>query len=224
MLLSEIPLIIILILIFTIVEYAPEIYRSHVSGIREARRWASILASEEQMHVEYPFEDRWEVGNRDVRLVSTICETTGGDPSFAPWVGTHWTVDGYPDPEAIVLGNREAAYRWVLEPPGSSNPRDVDDDEWTISAAFGSPANPSYSVAHLGKVFLWPESVPSADVDYEVEVTGTFVQSIRGSVCGPPGLGRRAIERRIEENWAELSAAPDFLLESSWELDSFHEL
>jgi hypothetical protein len=206
----------------TMVEYPPELYLTESVGVRESRRWAWILAGHGEMAVANPFEGRWEVGTRDVRLVECSCEH---DTQMSDcWVGTHWTSDGYPEPEALVLPGRRQAYRWVTEPEGARSPRDIEEREWSISATFGSGDHEAYSVALRAKVVLDDSRRVQMNVDYEVEITGTFVQTVRGSVSGPPGLGRRAIEERIEERWGELSAAPELLLESSWELESFHQV
>ncbi len=206
----------------TIVEYPPEIYRSRTSAVREARRWSEVLSGYGQISIEHPFEGRWEIGDRDVRLVPSGDDRTGGRPFEPPWIGVHWTIDGYPDPEALMLKDRTAARRWVLQPTDSLGPRDVEEGEWTISASFGSAADESYSVAHLAKIVEWPEAA-TADVGYDVELTGTFVHWLKGVVSGPPGLTRAALETRIEESWAELSSTSGVLLESSWTLESFRE-
>ena len=97
-----------------------------------------------------------------------------------------------------------------------------DDDAAAISATYGVGDRESYSVAHLAKVVAGGEQRP-ADVTYNVELTGTFVQLINGQVCGPPGLSRQDIEVLVERDWADLSAESHVLLESSWELEGFRE-
>ena len=76
----------------TIVEYPPEIYVSEERAQLEAERWAWVLSGGGWADVLSPFPGRWEVGERDVRLV----EVSGLDPNPATWVGTYWTEDGYP--------------------------------------------------------------------------------------------------------------------------------
>ena len=51
--------------------------------------------------IEEIADDRWLVGDRDVRVVLVEGEGT--------WVGTFWTWDGYPDPEATLLLSRSEA-------------------------------------------------------------------------------------------------------------------
>ena len=97
-----------------------------------------------------------------------------------------------------------------------------DDDDAAISATYGAGDRESFSVAHLAKVVAVAEERP-LDVTYDVEITGTFVQLIKGQVSGPPGLSRQDIEVLVERDWAELSAESHVLLESSWELDGFRE-
>ena len=64
----------------------------------------------------------------------------------------------------------------------------------------------------------------TATVGYQVELVGTFVQSINGLVYGPPGLDWEGIQELVEREWADLSAETDVLLESSWELEGFRQI
>jgi hypothetical protein len=201
----------------TIIEYPPEIYRSLSVASDEAERWASLLGARSRRQVKRPFEGRWETGDFDVRLVTT--DVTGLDPTREWWVGTHWSADGSPEPEALLLSGKVAAREWVeLEPGRSVN--ELHETRWTISASFG-PEDDEISVAHVAKICDRLEADPLEDVEYEVRLTGTFVQTINGRVEGPPGLSRVGVEELIELNWAELSMNTDVLLESSWQLDDY---
>jgi hypothetical protein len=58
-------------------------------------------------------------------------------------------------------------------------------------------------------------------VEYEIELTGTFVKEIHSRISGPPGLTREQIEELIEADWAMIAADKSVLLESWWVLESF---
>jgi hypothetical protein len=94
-----------------------------------------------------------------------------------------------------------------------------------ISATWVEGGEESYAVAHRGKLVAeGVDDSASWNVNYEVEIVGRFVHSIRSIVSGPPGLDRRAIEELIDRNWALISADVDVLLESEWELEEFRPL
>jgi hypothetical protein len=76
------------------IEYPPEIYLDRRQAEREAEHWAWALSGAGEFEVQHPFEDRWEVGIRDVRLVPVDCEEF--DSGHEWWVGLHWTKDGFP--------------------------------------------------------------------------------------------------------------------------------
>jgi hypothetical protein len=206
----------------TIIEYAPELYRSRALAIDEAERWASVMGEQLQRSVRRPFEGRWDVGEHDIRVVE--CDTAGVDPTRAWWLGTHWSSDGSPDPEAQLISGKAAAREWVEKEPGQPL-SELRETRWTISATFGRDDNESYSVAHLAKSCERFEPVIASDlVEYDVELTGTFVQSIESRVTGPPGLSRSEIEELVDCAWAEISVDTRVLLESSWELENFVEV
>jgi hypothetical protein len=207
----------------TVVEFPIEIYTSHSAGVREAERWAWTLAGQGEIQIDRPFTDRWTVGVRDVRLVGSEAGRFSIDEEW--WVGTHWTADGYPDPEAHLLNGRSAATAWVLQEPSSQRLNSSEEREWSIAATFGQGDDESISIASLAKVIVGSSNVArSPTAEYQVELTGTFVQAIRSSIFGPAGLPRDGIERLVEEKWSELSAEGHVLLESSWELDDYREL
>ena len=99
---------VILITDGTVIEYAPEAYESAQQARDEAQRWAWVILALEGSIAEESLPNRWRVRDKDVRLVES--NGRGG------WVGTFWTGDGYPDPEAVILADREAARAWTLEP------------------------------------------------------------------------------------------------------------
>lgn len=61
------------------------------------------------------------------------------------------------------------------------------------------------------------------EVEYEIELTGTFVKEIHSRVSGPPGLAREQIEELIEADWAMIAADKSVLVESWWEVEGFRE-
>lgn len=136
----------------TVVAYPPEIYRSLSRAVSEAERWAWLLSGEGLLEVERPFEGRWRVADRDVRLVEANPQ---GWLARAPWVGTYWTRDGAPDPEAVVLGGELDARAWVREPPaaGLDSPRTFD-TSWSSAAIYIVHGEEEYAVAHLAKVVV----------------------------------------------------------------------
>jgi hypothetical protein len=133
----------------TVIAYPPEIYRSRSRAVLESERWAWVLAGEGVLEIERPFDDRWSVADRDVRLIEV---GTGGSLE-TPWIGTYWTRDGAPDPEAVVLADEVDARAWVRESPrpGFGEPRTFD-NEWFSVAVYVVRGEEEYAVAHLAKV------------------------------------------------------------------------
>jgi hypothetical protein len=206
------------------IEYAPEIYSNREQAIREAEHWTWLLSAGGEFEVRHPFEGRWEVGIRDVRLVAVSAD--GFDPSSDWWVGVHWTTDGFPDPEGVLLEGRSAALEWVSAPIASgSTATAVQEDPWLLAATFAERGGQSMSIALRAKVISASAGLSATElVEYEVELVGTFVQSISGSVQGAPGLNRDQIEELVDRNWAILSIGTEVLLESDWELEAYREL
>jgi hypothetical protein len=129
----------------TILEFPPELYLDHLLAVREARRWAESLAMGDPRTVRQPFEGRWEVGHRDIRLAEVDIPRPW--PGRHPWVGTHWTSDGYPDPEATLLAGRDQAKRWVESPLRGISPHDLSDQGYELVAVFQSGEDEEYSRA-----------------------------------------------------------------------------
>lgn len=132
----------------TVIAYPPEIYRSHVRAVLESERWAWLLSGEGVLAIQRPFEDRWSVADRDVRLVEVDRRETFG----SPWVGTYWTRDGVPDPEAVVFRDESGARAWVRDPPalGLLEPR-VFDTAWSSAGIYIVRGEEEYAVAHLAR-------------------------------------------------------------------------
>jgi hypothetical protein len=128
----------------TVIEYPPEAYASAEAARSEAQRWAWIISGMGWLPIEESAEDRWTVGDRDVRLVRAEGE--------GEWVGTFWTWDGFPDPEATLLRDRTAARAWVTAPLHDVlAPVAVEENEWMIVATFDRKEEEAYAVAHLLK-------------------------------------------------------------------------
>ena len=143
---------IVLITDGTVVAYVPEIYLSEERARIEAERWAWNLAAGASQRIVVPFDGRWQVGDRDVRLVSQPWVPVA---DVQPWVGSYWTEDGYPDPEAILLWGNDDARTWVLEPPhGMTGPAEFVDERWMLAATYPRHDDESYAVAHLAKLIM----------------------------------------------------------------------
>lgn len=141
---------VILITDGTVIEYPPEAYGDAEQARGEAERWAWVMSGMGVLPIEEIADDRWLIGDRDVRLVLAEGE---GD-----WVGTFWTWDGYPDPEAALLLSRSEAHSWATSPLyGSLTPARVEQNEWMIVATFDRREEEAYAVAHRLK---WVKASP----------------------------------------------------------------
>ena len=130
-------------------EYPPELYQSHARAQLEAERWAWILSGTGWLEIDRPFEGRWSVGDRDVRLVPV---TTKGETQEALWIGQYWTQGGLPDPEALVLSGREEALEWVREPPHGADPAaETTELPWFVSTTYRVAGEESYAIASLAR-------------------------------------------------------------------------
>ncbi len=135
----------------TVIEYPPEVYASASLARREAERWAWLLSADGQFEVRSPFEGRFEVGFRDIRVAEGSFESD--DVSRALWVGTFWSRDGYPDPEAILLSSRKRAIAWASAPLGSGNPpTEVTVSRWRVAATFKVRGQEAHAVANRAKI------------------------------------------------------------------------
>jgi hypothetical protein len=131
---------IILVTDGTVIEYAPEAYNTLAAATFEARRWALIL-SRGVDQIEEAAPDRWRVANRDVRIVRA---TGAGD-----WVGTFWTWDGYPDPEAVLFETWTDARAWAVAPMHEAlEPDEIEETEWSAAATFVKSGEEAYAVVN----------------------------------------------------------------------------
>lgn len=135
----------------TVVEYPPEIYLDERRARLEAERWAWILAGGGWAEITTPFDGRWEVAGRDVRLVRT---ESSGDVRTGAWVGTFWTDEGTPDPEAELLLGRDAAVAWAMRGPDAERPDEIVDLPWLLASTLRAGDRESYAVAWLAKVVV----------------------------------------------------------------------
>jgi hypothetical protein len=136
----------------TVIEYPPELYGSYQRATFEAERWAWVLSGAGWSEIERPFEGRWSIADKDIRLVPIDAEASS---FIEPWIGTFWTRDGAPDPEAIVFANREDAGDWVVMPPeGAASSVPETSLPWLLSVTHRRGDDEEYSVAHRAKVVL----------------------------------------------------------------------
>lgn len=130
------------------IAYPAEVYSDREVAEREAERWAWVLSGGGRDAASRPFPGRWEVGDTWVRLVEA--EIHSGSSEM--WVGTHWTRDGYPEPEAALFGDRAEAKRWATTPPGEGVLSSVFESPWLITATFSLRGDEEDSVVQLAKV------------------------------------------------------------------------
>jgi hypothetical protein len=124
-----------------VIEYPPEVYEAEEQARSEAQRWAWVISGMGWLPIEETSTDRWTIGDRDVRLVHADGE--------GQWVGTFWTWDGYPDPEATLLRDQAHARAWVTAPLHDVlKPVAVEANVWMIVATFERSGEEAYAVAH----------------------------------------------------------------------------
>jgi hypothetical protein len=210
----------------TVVAFPPEIYEDQEVAASEAERWGQTLAQFTGRGVEPADEAPWHVGDLTVRLV----ELEGlGVQHDQEWIGTYWTADGYPDPEALLLTDRAAAVDWVLEPPTGFEPAiDVNASQWFVTATYVDRGEETYAVASQAKQIRTSLSdatlsPPSGHINYEIEVAVSRLQRVETSVTGPRGLSQEGVEDLVEENWTAIAAhvTEDHVI--TWDLERFVE-
>ncbi len=128
--------------------YPAEVYSDERVAEREAERWAWVLSNGRQVSVDRPFPGRWEVGGTWVRLVEA--DIYAVSPEI--WVGTHWTRDGYPEPEAALFADRAEARTWATTPPAQSVLSRVHSTPWLVAATFTVRGDEEDSIVQLAKV------------------------------------------------------------------------
>lgn len=130
------------------VEYPPEVYADEQTAESESERWSWLLARENRATIERPFPGRWEIGDHWVRLIPV--RTDEGIEEM--WVGTYWTWHGFPDPEAELFANAEAAKEWALTPPPGGIVVEVLRNPWMVGASYRVRDGQEEAVAHRAKV------------------------------------------------------------------------
>jgi hypothetical protein len=138
----------------TALESAPEVFIEHELAVWSFENWGWFLSSGGAFPIERPFEDRLQIGHRDVRLIKTVWEG-GADGQL--WVGTHWTADGYPDPEATLLASFSAAKRWASTPLFGQPPDELATSPWHVIAIFRRGAEEETSATYAAKFVSNPE-------------------------------------------------------------------
>lgn len=136
-----------------VLEVAPEVFLDKRLAKRCAENWAWFLSSGGEFRIERPFEGRHRVGHRDVRLVQTHLPETWASEL---WVGTHWTKDGYPDPEATLLAGSDAARAWATAALAGKMADEVQASRWHVAATFRYGDEESNAVAYAGKFITRP--------------------------------------------------------------------
>jgi hypothetical protein len=128
--------------------YPAEVYSDVHVAEREAERWAWILSAGGRDAVDRPFAGRWEIGETWIRLVESEID----DEPSEIWVGTHWTRDGYPEPDAALFGGRAEATTWVTTPPTVGVLSSLHVTPWLVAAEFAVLGDEEESVVQLAKV------------------------------------------------------------------------
>lgn len=130
------------------VTFPPEVYTDTATAEREAERWAVALAK--GVRIRRPFPHRWELGEIWVRLVPARKPAVQGEL----WVGTHWTPDGYPEPEAVVFAEHVEARRWATSPPSGGKLVLLHESPWAVTASFAVRGGQADTEVHLAKVVI----------------------------------------------------------------------
>ena len=132
----------------TTLESAPEVYVDSDLAKTFSHNWAWYLSARGEFRVDQPFEDRLRIGHWDVRVVEAALPTNPREL----WVGTHWTEDGYPDPEGVIFGDRDSAVNWAAAPLAGVLPTKVQQSQWHVAAEFARRSDEvAYSVAYVAK-------------------------------------------------------------------------
>jgi len=131
------------------IAFPPEVYRLPHHAEEEAERWAWLLAQGRLDLVERPFEGRWQIDDYWVRLL----HLQGIDDDASElWIGTYWTDDGYPDPEAETFSDHDEAREWALQPASGRFLAEVRETPWSTAATFRVRDGEEYAVVHRAKV------------------------------------------------------------------------
>jgi hypothetical protein len=130
------------------VEYPPELYRQRDDAEREAERWARVLSRAHREDIDRPFEGRWQIGDRWIRVTYSFL-TEGGSQI---WVGTYWGQDGSPEPEAALFADAAEAREWALEGPAGAVPVESHETPWSVAATYRVRGGEEEAEVHRAKV------------------------------------------------------------------------
>lgn len=138
------------------VEFPPELYRDRDLAESECERWAYLLSAQSGQPIVRPFEGRWQVADRWIRLVHSFLAEDGTEV----WVGTYWGRDGSPEPEAELFADREDARTWVLEAPPGGVAIETHETRWSAATAYQVRGGQEEAEIHRAKIVAAP---PLAD-------------------------------------------------------------
>ena len=130
------------------IEFPPELYREHDDAAREAERWARVLSARSGVRIERPFQDRWQVGDEWIRLTPSFLSEDGHEI----WVGTYWTRDGSPEPEAELFADGNEARSWVREPAAGAALVESHETAWSATASYRVRGGEEEAEAHRAKI------------------------------------------------------------------------
>jgi hypothetical protein len=193
------------------VEFPPELYREREEAEREAERWARALARANREHIERPFEGRWQMGDRWIRVTHSFLPEEGSQI----WVGTYWGRDGSPDPEAALFADSADAREWALEPPAGGLPIESHETLWSVMARYRVRGGEEEAEVHRAKV-LATLSEPSSEepigtVAFGFQVSEGLIPQVPDLYAAMEGRDR-ALRTFLEDelghrDWRDLVAA-----------------
>lgn len=126
----------------------PELYRQRDDAEREAERWARVLSRAHGEHIDRPFEGRWQIGDRWIRVTHSFLPEEG--PQI--WVGTYWGRDGSPEPEAALFAGAAEAREWALDGPAGAVPIESHETPWSVAARYRVRGGEEEAEVHHAKV------------------------------------------------------------------------
>lgn len=190
------------------VSYPPELYREYEHAEREGNRWAHILSARTGEPVERPFAGRWQIGDYWVRLVYSFLPEEGSEI----WVGTYWSRDGSPEPEAALFADALDARAWVLEPPAGAIRIETNETRWSAAARYGVRGGEEQAEAHCAKAIsalMFPSSEgPPPTTVYGFELSEGLIPQgpvLFGTESTRDEALRQFLEgAMVQRNWADL--------------------
>ena len=190
------------------IEFPPELYREHDDAAREAERWARVLSARSGVRIERPFQDRWQVGDEWIRLTPSFLSEDGHEI----WVGTYWTRDGSPEPEAELFADGTEARSWVREPAAGAALVESHQTPWSSAARYRVRGGEEEAEAHRAKIVAAASTAPMSGS----QIVYGFEVSEGGIPQGPDlytvdAVRDRALREFVEEmsrdNWKDFVTA-----------------